>query len=447
MSIFLEKVDMQACAWSPDSIEACHSTWRSEVSTTRPKAEERPAVKSETKEERMKDFGEPAISLNETIDYVDVKVDVGPLHNYPKEVNWTMRGAVTRVKRVGKCEIHGIFSVVASIESHWFLKTGELVELSEQNLLDCMTFPEDPCSNTQLTRHNAYLNVLENQGIAKEKSYPYEAKKGECRYLPKERGAYISSVKLIRFADENALKHAVATMGPVSITVELFDSLKDYTTGVLYTPECVSFNAPKRLPMLIVGYGTQDGKDYWLAKAALGEEWGEKGYVKMARNRENNCGIANWGYYPTEDELSSSFGVAVIPSSETNDLVENKAHVEVAPDYDIPNEVNWTRRRAVTAVKDEGSCLINEIFTVAASIESHWFLKTGELVDLSVQNIMDCANFTIDPCGTTKNMNMDKMFQYVIENQELQRKSHILMNKRGVNVGITLKKEARTFHP
>ena len=100
------------------------------------------------------------------------------------------------------------------------------------------------------------------------------------------------------FANEFALQGAVAHIGPISVTINAgLPSFQMYTDGVYDDPSC----HPSQLnhAVLVVGYGTLNGKDYWLVKNSWGRDWGMKGYVMMARNKENQCGIASAAVYPT----------------------------------------------------------------------------------------------------------------------------------------------------
>ena len=94
------------------------------------------------------------------------------------------------------------------------------------------------------------------------------------------------------------MKLAVATVGPISVAIDASHSsfLFFDKTGVYYEPNCSSTYLDHAV--LVVGYGSENGQDYWLVKNSWGTGWGDNGYIKMARNRYNNCGIATEAVYP-----------------------------------------------------------------------------------------------------------------------------------------------------
>ncbi|XP_060735066.1 cathepsin L-like isoform X3 [Tachysurus vachellii] len=184
--------------------------------------------------------------------------------------------------------------MTGALEGQTYKKTGKLVPLSKQQLVDCST-KNSGCNGGLMNL--AFEYVKENKGINTEESYPYEAKNGSCRYNPNTVGATCDGYMDINSGDEYALKEAVATIGPISVAIDASNkSFKLYASGIYDEPYCSS--SKLNHGVLVVGYGTDDGKDYWLVKNSWGLNWGDKGYIKMYRNKDNQCGIASQASYP-----------------------------------------------------------------------------------------------------------------------------------------------------
>ena len=219
-----------------------------------------------------------------------------PHFQVPSTVDWRDKGYVTGVKDQGDCGSCWAFSTTGALEGQNFKKTGKLVSLSEQNLIDCDTENWGCEGGDQAI---AFKYIRDNGGIDTEKSYPYEEKQGkQCRYSTNSTGANCTGyIKLKRY-DEVALANATASVGPISVSIDAsHNSMMHYSSGVYYEPACSEESLDHAV--LVVGYGTENGQDYWLVKNSWGTDWGENGYIKMARNRKNNCGIATEGVFPT----------------------------------------------------------------------------------------------------------------------------------------------------
>lgn len=144
---------------------------------------------------------------------------------------------------------------------------------------------------------SAFRYIKANGGIDTEESYPYRAHNERCTFKSSNVGATLSSYVDVAHKDEDALMKASTDIGPISVAIDAsHHSYQLYHSGVYYERECSSTKLDHGV--LVVGYGTDGGSDYWIVKNSWGTSWGMEGYIHMARNRDNNCGIATQASYP-----------------------------------------------------------------------------------------------------------------------------------------------------
>ena len=233
------------------------------------------------------------------------------LENLPQSVDWRKNNAVTSVKNQGQCGSCWSFSAAGAMEGSWAIATGDLVNLSEQQLMDCSIKYGNLVCNGGLM-DNAFDYAIDN-GMCTYDEDPYEAKKGTCD-LNCNKVAYFSSCIDVTPNNEQALMAAVAQQ-PVSVAIEADTTVFQlYSGGILDSDKC---GTNLDHGVLLVGYGTDNDVDYWTIKNSWGESWGEEGYIRIKRTTSENspgtCGIAMQPSYPVATTSSSNLNVEVTP--------------------------------------------------------------------------------------------------------------------------------------
>ncbi|RZC66932.1 hypothetical protein C5167_010621 [Papaver somniferum] len=217
----------------------------------------------------------------------------------PEHVDWREKGAVVDVKNQGSCGSCWAFSTIAAVEGVNNIATGELISLSEQELVDCDTSYNQGCNGGLMDY--GFQFIIKNGGIDTEDDYPYKAKDNKCDVNRKNSHVVtIDGFEDVPVNDEKALQKAVANQ-VVSVAIEAGGrAFQLYKSGV-YTGRC---GTALDHGVNAVGYGTENGVDYWIVRNSWGPKWGEKGYIRLERNladtNKGKCGIAMQASYPVK---------------------------------------------------------------------------------------------------------------------------------------------------
>jgi len=221
------------------------------------------------------------------------------LRDVPAHWDWRDFSVVTPVKNQGKCGSCWTFSTVGSMESHFMKKYGQFRNLSEQQLVDCAGAFDNYGCNGGLPSH-AFEYIKYAGGLTTEASYPYVANMSAgCNpaAIKPSVGVVGGSVNIT--LSEEALRNALFQAGPISVAFQVITGFRDYKTGVYTTDQCKNGPMDVNHAVLAVGYGSENGMDYWIIKNSWGAAWGDNGYFKMQRG-VNMCGIVNCNSYPMD---------------------------------------------------------------------------------------------------------------------------------------------------
>jgi len=206
----------------------------------------------------------------------------------PDSFDWRAKNVVPGVVDQGQCGSAVLFAEGHAIEAAYTIGTGKVIRIDYEQLAACMA---NGCNGAPAF---ACYYYVEKCGAPNTQDYY----KKECQYNATLSLPIIDGHVLVQSGDEVALANALYNNGPHSVGVDAsHSSFQFYSSGIYYEPSC----SPTQIDheMLLVGYGIQSGSKFWIVQNSWGVNWGMNGYINMARERNNNCGIASFAAHPT----------------------------------------------------------------------------------------------------------------------------------------------------
>ncbi|QCD84472.1 Cysteine peptidase [Vigna unguiculata] len=227
-----------------------------------------------------------------------MKKDKFSCDDAPASWDWRNKGVITEVKNQAHCGSGWAFSATGAIEATNAIVTGNLVSVSEQEIIDCVS----KASGCEGGYHfHAFEWVIENGGIATEVDYPYRAENGTCKSNKAQNAVTIDSFDGYLITNYSSAAEADEALlcatfeQPISAAMDGRDFFF-YTDGIYEGGNCSSPYGINHF-VLIVGYDSVDGVDYWIVKNSWGKDWGMDGYIWIQRNTGNEAGVCAINFF------------------------------------------------------------------------------------------------------------------------------------------------------
>ncbi|CAK4717163.1 unnamed protein product [Aphanomyces euteiches] len=218
-----------------------------------------------------------------------------PILSASTSIDWTTNKCNSAVKDQGYCGSCWAFSSLGTAEFAHCLATGEKLDLSEQQVVDCDNRVSLGCNGGV----PSLALDFERNGMCTEDAYPYKSGisglTGTCQTSCSKKTLTLGTTK--RTSGESNLINAL-NIQPVTVIVEAGNPFwRNYKNGIL--TQCPGARSDHAV--VAVGYGTAGSIDFYKIKNSWGEWWGERGYMRLQRNvgTKGICNIAEAHYCKT----------------------------------------------------------------------------------------------------------------------------------------------------
>lgn len=203
-------------------------------------------------------------------------------------VDWRVTGCITRPKSQDACNACYAFTVVALMEYYYCRQMSELTEFSAQYIVDCGRRTElNGCKGGRLASVGKFISQY---GLELQSMYPYSGVDGQCPYQADDASQKMGYLrpKILNWVYVKTMAewYEYVRKGPLLVGIGMPSDFLAYGGGVHDGLDC---NPEKAHAMLLVGSGSQDGKEFWLFKNSFSSDWGENGYFRLAKDAPLKC--------------------------------------------------------------------------------------------------------------------------------------------------------------
>jgi cathepsin F len=205
----------------------------------------------------------------------------------PLNFDWRAYGIVGTVRNQGSCGSCWSFSSVCVLEGRYAMKYGVLENFSEQQLINCDTY-DNGCNGGNAGSAFYYLQYF-SAGLIRETDMPYAGYQYTCNTSNKTPIAKVSSYLNAGTTDENYIQSMLYAYGPLSASMNA-NYLQYYRSGIIDMSASTCNPLTLNHAVNIVGWGVENGVNFWIVRNSWGSSWGESGYFRIARGK-GTCGI------------------------------------------------------------------------------------------------------------------------------------------------------------